>query len=111
MLPVTARPNDIVEVINEDHDYYGLVGKLTSKDEENDKYSVDIFGKSVTFRRKDLVMKARVGTSKHLRYEEIVHSKQTTHLTKEDYNVLINLAIDQRDFEWAKELLERRDGK
>lgn len=108
MLPSTARPKDIVEVINEDHDYYGLYGKLVSKSE--DRAVVRFYkGRDIEIERKDLKMKARVGTSRYKELKQRIEEYQTNLLTWEDLNEIMNHAIDVGDYKWAYEIKQRRD--
>lgn len=108
MLPATARANDVVEVTNPEHGYYGIVGKIVST--SNEGALVTFFKEDVFVVREDLSMKARVGTSKHMKYLEQMSAKLTDNLIKEDYDSLINYAIDIKDWVWANSLIERRDG-
>lgn len=109
MLPHTARKGDLVEVIYEDHGYYGLVGKLVSR--EGDNVFVDFYGKQIQFLATSLELKARVGTSKHKDLTEIIESKQTNSLTWRDLNDLMNHALDVGEYKWAYDLKQRRDKK
>lgn len=119
MLPATSRPNDIVQVIQEDNKYYGMIGKLvkkyTDKNTKEEMIVVDIYGKEVTFKRSELRMMARVGTNTHDKLTEELEAKNTNHLTVEDYDDLINIAIDlavasgnKEDWEWAQDLVKRK---
>lgn len=105
MLPFTTRVNDYVEVINENNEYYGLIGKIYNIC--TDVVIVDFYGKKVTMSREDLKMFARVGTSKHKELE----LRNPNNLTKEDFNELIDFALTLRDWEWVEDLVKRRDGK
>lgn len=105
MLPFTARRDDYVEVINENHEYYRMIGKIYSI--FIDEIIVDFDGKKVVFSREDLQMVARVGTNKHKELE----LRNLNNLTKEDFNELIDFALSLRDWEWVKDLVKRRDGK
>lgn len=105
MLPFTARRDDYVEVINENHEYYGMIGKIYNI--YRDGIIVDFYGKKVVFSREDLKMAARVGTNKHKELE----LRNPNNLTKEDFNELIDFALALRDWEWVEDLVKRRDGK
>lgn len=111
MLPSTARPKDLVEVINEDSKYYGMVGKIVRKDMVDGKemIAVSIYGRLATLPREDLSIKARVGTSKYGALVDEVDMGETRHLTYDDYDELINFALGIREFEWVAELSKRRD--
>lgn len=105
MLPATARANDLVEVIYEEHPNYGMIGKILKRDEHT--ANVDIFGKVIVFSHYALKIKARVGTSKYKELNESIEEGKTSNLTKDDYEDIINLAIDLKDFEWAADLIKR----
>lgn len=111
MLPYTARPKDLVEVTNEDSEYYGMLGKIVSKAEMDGKETVTvvIYGKKVTLPREDLSMKARVGTSTYGRLVDEVEMGETRHIKAEDYGELIDYALSIGDFGWVAELSARRD--
>lgn len=113
MLPSTARPNDIVEVINEEHTYYGTIGKIINKSKKEDEelVMVEIYGKPVTLRRSDLKIRARVGTNSHKELKQKMEEMVPKNLIAEDYNDLINLAIDLKEWDWAMELVERNNTK
>lgn len=97
MLPHNSRPNDIVEVIDN-----GAIGKLVKK--ENDMAIVKIDGICKKYPVSRLRMKARVGTKTH----RIISETMVQHMTAEDYDELINMAIDNKDWKWAKELIEKK---
>lgn len=105
---MTARESDIVEVINEEHTHFGMVGKIVSYHKGRDTAVVDIYGKEVTFRRSDLKMKARTGTNKYSEIQEVLNARHVDDLTREDYDILINHALEVGEFEWATDLVNRK---
>lgn len=107
MLPHTTREGDLVEVTHQDHDYFGLIGKIAKKQPE--KVTVDFYGKLVPFLPSSLSLVARVGTSKYKSLYETLESRETKHLTWQDLNDLMNHALDVKEYQWAYELQQRRD--
>lgn len=109
MLPHTARQGDLVEVIQEDHEYFGLIGKIVNKDSE--KVTVEFYGKQIHLLPTSLSIRARVGTSRYESLHEVIAARETKHLTWRDLNDLMNHALDVGEYEWAFDLKQRRDGK
>ena len=110
MLPSTVRENDIVEVVSKDSDYYGTLGKFVGDDPNNkDKVIINVSGKTLSINRSQLQIKARIRTKSYRIAEQELSKKMTENLTKEDYDNLINFAIDIRDFDWANELVTRKN--
>lgn len=107
MLPVNAREGDFVEVSNRDSAYFGMIGKI--KQLTPTKATVDIYGKFVDIEKKDLELRARTGTGSHDSLVEQIKSQEVANLDEEGYNGLINLAIDLQEWEWAKELVDRKN--
>lgn len=105
MLPFTAKRGDYVEVINENHEYYGKIGKIYNIYKNG--IIVDFYRKKVVFSRKDLKMATRVGTNKHKELE----LRNPNNLTKDVFNELVDFALSLRDWEWVKDLVKGRDGK
>lgn len=107
MLPSNARVNDIVEVTNEDSEYYGMIGRIVEIN--GIRATIELFGKHVIFYTDALYLKARVGTNKHQELTSIIESRQTKDLTWDDLNELMDHALDVGDYQWAFELKQRRD--
>jgi len=106
MLNPNTRVGDFVKVDDKDSPYYGMVGRII---QYNPPYLIlDIYGKKVSIEEKALSLVARSGTKSHDRYKEIEDDKSTKRLVKEDYDDLINMAIDIKDWKWARELEERK---
>ncbi|MCY8197447.1 hypothetical protein MOC90_06125 [Bacillus spizizenii] len=107
MLPHTCRVGDLVEVIEYAHECHGCIGKIVKKSDI--QITVDFHGKLIDCLPSSLILKARVGSAKYKALAETIEASQTRNLTREDFNDLINYALDIRDFEWAYELKQRRD--
>lgn len=113
MLPMSARPGDIVEVTVTNSRYFGMLGKLVTSPKEFDPFvKVNFHGKEVKIPKNHLTLKARTGSATHSKLssqiEKMTRMNLTDDLTCEDYDDLINLALDLKDYEWAKELVERK---
>lgn len=106
MLPNNAREGDFIEVNNRENAYYGMIGRI--KQLTPTKVTVDIYGKYVDINKEDLILRARVGTNTHDALVEQINSQECAHLDEIGYDGLINLAIDMKDWEWAKELVDRK---
>lgn len=106
MLPNTARPDDFVEVIQEGCEWFGFVGKIKKVDEQ--EVAVQIFDKTIMFQPSQLKLKARKGTKTYDSLQELADEQEVKRLTAEDYDDLINLAIDWRDWEYAQQLVARK---
>lgn len=109
MIPANARQGDFVTVSNEDNTYFGAIGKI--KQLHPKTATVDIYGKEVEIPTSDLTMKARTGTGSHDAITQQIKERECDNLDADGYNALINFAIDSKDFDWAKELIDRRDAK
>ncbi|MCY7861178.1 hypothetical protein MOD67_14220 [Bacillus licheniformis] len=107
MLPHTARIDDIVEVIDKNHDYFGRTGKIANI--MLGKVVVNFNDREVGLHPSSLSLKARLGTRKHKELMEDMEGRQSKYLTWDDLNDLMNYALDLQDYEWAYELKQRRD--
>lgn len=110
---MSARPGDIVEVSVSNSRYFGMLGKLVSSPNEYDAFvKVNIHGEEVFIPKYCLTLKARTGSATHSKLsqelEQMSRLDLTDNLTNEDYNELINLALDLKDYEWAQELVKRK---
>lgn len=108
MLHSNARINDIIEVIVENNKYFGMYGQII-KFEQDGTVIVNIHGNPTTFQRDEIKLKARKGTKTHAILSMNIELQSPSDLTNEDYNELINLALDLKDYEWAYELKQRKD--
>lgn len=106
MLPATARPDDFVEVIHEGCEWFGFIGKIIKMDSH--EATVQIFDKTLVFKHSQLKLKARKGTKTYEALREMADEQEVKRLTAEDYDDLINLAIDWKDWEYAQELVARK---
>jgi len=106
VLSINARKGDFVLVNNKDNQHFGMIGRI--KRINDDTVIVDIYGDSVEIDKKDLILSARRGTNKHDHLTEQIKSQKCAHLDEVGYDGLINLAIDMQDWEWAKELVDRK---
>jgi hypothetical protein len=107
MLPETARVEDFVEVTSQDCEWFGFIGTIDKFD--GNKVAVKIFDKVIMFERGDLKIKARKGSKTYQELADSVEERAASNLTAEDYNDLINLAIDMQDYAWATELVNRKN--
>lgn len=110
MLQRTARIEDFVEVISEDSKWFGFLGKIRKYDSETlySKVKVQIFDNVLEFEQNELKLYARKGTHSYDVLEEQEEERKTKALTVEDLNELINFAIDIEDWEYAQELVSRK---
>lgn len=106
MLPPNAREGDFVEVSCQDNSHYGMVGRI--KQLTPSKATVDIFGKLVDIDKKDLHLRARIGSRTHEGLTEQINARETPNLDEMGYDGLIDFALDSQEWEWAKELVERK---
>jgi signal peptidase I len=106
VLPDNARAGDFVVVNNKENTYYGMIGRI--KEITPIGVTVDIYGKLVKLNKGDLILRARVGMGKHDELVEQVNSQECAHLDEIGYDGLIDLAIDLKEWGWAKELVDRK---
>ena len=114
MIPKTARVDDFVEVISEESDYFGMIGTIQDIDKEDTVAVINFYGKPTTLPKKYLKIKARKGSTSHSGIKERLEEQQTNNLTDEDYNDLINLALDMAKqglvgYDWAMDLVRRKE--
>lgn len=107
MIPHNAREGDFVEVTCKDNLYFGMIGRI--KQITPSKVTVDIYGKLVDIDKEELTLRARVGSGTHDALTEQINSQETSNLDEEGYDALIDYAIDIKDFEWAKDLVHRKN--
>jgi hypothetical protein len=53
----------------------------------------------------------RIRTEKFIPVKDLIKSKTTSPLSEEEIKALIDIALDTRDFEWAKQLMEQFEGR
>lgn len=107
MIPVNARCGDLVVVSNTDSDYFGAIGRIELLFTK--EVNIDFYGKVIRLPKEDLTLKARKGTITHDFLSQQIKEHDSSSLAVEDYNSLVNFAIDSNDFDWARELISRRD--
>ncbi|NKI24720.1 hypothetical protein HFN20_26570 [Paenibacillus dendritiformis] len=83
-----------------------MVGRI--KQLTPSKATVDIFGKLVDIDKKDLHLRARIGSGTHEELKEQINARETPNLDEMGYDGLFNFAIDNQEWEWAKELVDRK---
>jgi hypothetical protein len=107
MLTFNARSGDFVDVLTKEHSYYGMIGSIKQLSPET--ATINFYGKDIEVPKLDLMLRARVGTSTHDEVSLQLKSQETSNLDAEGYNGLINYAIDIKDWDWANELVERKN--
>ncbi|QNR70390.1 hypothetical protein IAQ67_28975 (plasmid) [Paenibacillus peoriae] len=106
MLPDNARSGDLVLVHKEDDEYFYMYGEIVERTES--KVKIMINGRIAIYAPDEIHLAARAGRNLHEEIKEQLESKEPSLLTMEDINDLINLAIDMEEWEWAKDLVNRK---
>jgi len=106
MLPENVRSGDFVLVQKEDDEYFNKYGEIVERTDT--KVKIMINGRITIYSPDELHLAARSGRKLHEEIKEQIDARKTDHLTVEDINELINMAIDMEDWEWATALVNRK---
>lgn len=94
--------SDFVRIKKEDSPYFDLTGSVHEVTE--DGLIVEIYGDFIQVSLDDVYLTAKFMTRDYMRTNRIAVEWHTENLKEEDVRQLIDLALDLKDYVWAKQL-------